>query len=788
MAPPIDSSSDSINDRLHSTVRDTGSLTLRDSLAAKSWNLFSPFGIFDPTQNGWFTGSVWAVHPLGGGRLLLGTEQGGLWLSEPDGKVGFSSLCLSDKWEHWGITALLADPADSDRIFVGCNDVIGTDGVGNDGMRGGIYVGKVSTGKWKYLQFPPEIVGGVYSMIIIPKQRLLVVATGTGTSAENLGNLLWTSIDEPFVWDSVPATASDLANSTYDDFLIVDQSKSLLRRAHIQKLSTTAGHGAPLPFLSHDVVIKWNIPPVWWTPIRIASCAADPHYVYCIGESQLPVPLVDPGLFAIRSTDGGENWEECGYDVLNRPEVLPFAQTFGALEGGPKTRYSVAVHPKSRNMVALGAKAVLLSNDSGTSWFSIDSGGVVPKMTPWHDDIHELRFDEENNTLLVPSDGGILSVPNWIEGIPKVPVPADFPSDIVSVSTDDRRNRTLPIVMLLDPTTRKRKLMGNLSVDPAGNIAAGTQDNGNLWLTPGRFWKPIDYGDGGFVAVSSNWDGTFCVHGQSGGNDLAMNWAKLEGDSWTDLGILPLTLNDSSSSAIGIKAGKETFPNGTVRAMPADFTPWPITALASYGDNVVLGALISSSSSIGASWRKLGTVPASEHITALEPHDPISVLVGTSSGRLFRLFLYGKSIKIFFNDQTDGAVEGIASNGETILCFKGGAAQQFVYGGQLGDTSYKYFHSHAGLTRLPISSFPPNDGSRIFRSIAASRLSVASALGFALIANEHEVWVSRTQNAATWHLVTYGLPAAVRCADLRFSASGDLFLSTYGRGVWLFLS
>jgi hypothetical protein len=780
---------DSFNadDPIRRAARDMGSLPPQRALGF--WRLASPYGIFDSKQNSWFTGSVWAVHPLSGDRLLVGAEQGGLWLSEPYGKGGFDSRCLSDQWDHWGVTALLADPADPDRIFVGCNDTIGADGVGNDGTKGGVYVGSVSIEKWSYLKFPSSISGGVYSMIILPKQRVLVVATGVGTSATGLGGLLWTSIDPPFAWYSDPTTASDLANLPDDSFLIADQSKNLLRRARIRGLSTTGGPTvAQAPFSTFDTAIKWKNTPASWTPIRVASCANDPHFAYCVGFIENPGQ--DKALFAIRSTDGGQNWEECGHHVPNRMVPATFAQNLGALEGGPKTRYSVAVHPKTPNIVALGCKAVLLSNDSGSSWFAVDSGGVSTRMVPWHDDIHELRFDEENVTLLVPSDGGILAVPSLVELIspPKVSFPLVSSPDVVDFSTDDRRNRTLPIVMLLDPTTSKRAFMGNLAVDNSGNIAAGTLDNGNLWLNPNGFWQPIDDGDGGFVAISAQPTGTYAIHARSGGNDLPANWAQLDGNAWADLGIIPLILNENVSDANGLRAGKETFPNGTMRAVPPGVlfgAGWPILALASYGDNQVYGAMIASSPFFqGATWILLGSVPFGENIAALEVHDPNSILVGTNSGRLFRLYINGRAVEILFNDDIAGAVRGIASNGETILCFKG-ASQQYVYAGQLEDSPHIYFRLRAGLNRVPATSFPANDGSRVFRAISANRSSIVSGLSFGIVANEHEVWVSHSREAATWDLATSGLPKAVRCADISFSESGDLFLSTYGRALWL---
>jgi hypothetical protein len=55
------------------------------------------------------------------------------------------------------------------------------------------------------------------------------------------------------------------------------------------------------------------------------------------------------------------------------------------------------------------------------------------------------------------------------------------------------------------------------------------------------------------------------------------------------------------------------------------------------------------------------------------------------------------------------------------------------------------------------------------------------------LASDNHVYVSR-DNADSWQLATYGLPARPHCADLRVDPGDSkmrwLYLSTFGRSVW----
>jgi hypothetical protein len=177
-------------------------------------------------------------------------------------------------------------------------------------------------------------------------------------------------------------------------------------------------------------------------------------------------------------------------------------------------------------------------------------------------------------------------------------------------------------------------------------------------------------------------------------------------------------------------------------------------------------------------WTALGQVPAGEVIASLEAYDSGSVLAGTKSGRLLRIQLAGGSSEISFDQPPGEPIAGIASDGAIIACF----AQGLLTGGSL----YVGQLAAQPLTRLNTTLFPPN-GAAAFYAIAANRNSKFLTLSFAIIASQNEIWVSNSPLGVVWHKWVSGLPQATQGSDLVITESatvGEIWLSTYGRGVW----
>jgi len=743
------------------------------------WKLATPFGI-ELNEGGWNTGSVSTVCALANDRLLLGTEQGGLWISEP-ASGSYQSHCLSDSWSHRSFACCTQDPQNPNRVFFGC--AAGVD------SNGGVYVGNMAAqpSTWVFVAIPDSIAiggagtgvqsrAGVYSMIILPGQRLLVVATSLGIG--------WTQIDSlPFTWQTAPINATSLANLAGDEFLFVaeDQSNGLqqpLPTLHRGSISGATLNSATIP----QTAVRWtrlgkSQQFSGFAPKRIGSCKNDPQNAYCLGSIERNGTT---HLFVISSQDNGKTWKEGAYATDVAGQTLNDILDFFNLK--VKSDGVIAVHPTRSDIVAIGFKNAALSTDGGKTWTGLSG------LAGAHADIHELVFRDEpllppgpaakrsSFSLFIPSDGGILR---------RTP----------PGTGDSRRNRTLPIVMLYGPDNQSS--FGNLDVG-AGLIVAGSQDNANLWCDQKeQVWRNVaGGGDGGGVAVSAQGGQTTVLHSQSL-NDLQVRWARrqsatafgppakaavwLNGASLDLGGLLPIYLRPVSPH-VGL-------PRTMAIASPAK-------------SNVVYAAVSPVLDPAGAvisqdvQWIPFGKLPAGEIVSSLEAHDKQSILVGTRSGRLFLIAGGGSPSEIPLNPPWSDAITAIASNGKTIMCVgtmlhsspgSDGTIVSYLYMGPLAPVRHGTGKRWKELPRLTPAQFPPNDGTLRIHAACANRLPQSERLFFAATVKDNEVWVCKSNTGTAWQRMVRGLPHAVRCSDVMFSEAARaqaLFLSTYGRGVW----
>src|SRR5207249_3531253 len=94
-------------------------------------------------------------------------------------------------------------------------------------------------------------------------------------------------------------------------------------------------------------------------------------------------------------------------------------------------------------------------------------------------------------------------------------------------------------------------------------------------------------------------------------------------------------------------------------------------------------------------WNLFGQIPPGEVVSSIEAHNSNSILVGTESGRLFRLMENRTAAELTFDHNPSHAIQGIASNGTFIACFE---TRGVIRGNPIPGTvptSYLYF----GLVR-----------------------------------------------------------------------------------------
>jgi hypothetical protein len=388
----------------------------------------------------------------------------------------------------------------------------------------------------------------IQAMIILPGSRVLVIGTDAG--------LAWLSIDaSPFVWHSAieSENVQDLAILAEDAFAIVtgrDDAhtptsltppyQNVLSIAQIQNNS----------YVSNPVnAIDWSKTPSSFDPFRIGSCMSQPDNVYCLGmKIRVSRTRVNKGelgaiggglggigeLFVIRSSDSGHSWKECQYGGNLEPGDKDIGK--GINFGNPtvKSRMGISVHPTRPDVVAIGYLNVAVSSDAGDSWDNRsyrDPPGAVS-------DIHEICFDDEiaevadkrrrlrKSVIHVPSDKGISTIGNWAPRVPGVPQPK-WP-----VTFESLRNTTLPVVMLYAPSNWYN-FYGNMSVsDDGGLIASGSQDEADLWCSPGGVWRRKDTGDGCAVSVSCVGTRQLLIHNSQNGSPSSAQWSLWKNSDW----------------------------------------------------------------------------------------------------------------------------------------------------------------------------------------------------------------------------------------------------------------
>ena len=729
---------------------------------AAPWSFATPFGIH--LSNGqWHTGSVNAVLPISRNRLLIATEQGGLWMGEHDAEGLPTTRCLSDSWPHYQFTCFAVDPANPDRVFAGCVE----------GGGGGVYVGNVgvSFDDWFFVPMPLALGdwNDVAAMIVLPGQRLLVAATG--------GGVAWTGIDDAtFAWRSDLQPVQRLANLEGDAFLYIASDPRPLALAsatlNTGQISGGAFSGTPVPAGAIQWVRHSN--PSNITPIQIATCRDYPGNAYCLGT--LDDATGSGLLFIIRLQAGSAAWTECSYTTNQAPvdlgELLDIPLAPSEV-GTPKSDKNITVHPSNPLLVAAGFKGGAFSRDGGATWIALSD------LKGWHSDVHAMLFDEPSDSLYIPCDGGILRRPDMSR------------PDITPENYDTSWNQTLPVVMLYSPGGLRMQF-GNLALG-AGIVAAGSQDNADLWWDPAApEWRKAGGGDGGVVAIHQDGADTYLVNGET--LPTSTSWSRRQGDRMSGGKVLQLCLNWAAVDGAGVNPvyARAVPPQVGMAIGPKSS---PVIALASSkGSNLIYGAVFHDSfgwpfgtmtvTDPPIEWTALSAIPAGEVVSALEPFDAVSVLAGTDSGRLFRAQLGGGYTELTFDTKPTLPIKGIASDGTIIACFTVSPTTPFahshtglLYVGRIG----------SGLTLLNTTLCPLNDGNSVFYAIAANRNSNFLRFSFALVANDHEVWVSNSPLAVLWQKWVQNLPAAVLGSDLVFSESateGELWLSTYGRGLW----
>ena len=496
----------------------------------------------------------------------------------------------------------------------------------------------------------------------------------------------------------------------------------------------------------------------------VASCESRPTTLYAGCAWKLG------RLFRVLgSKDGGRSWGILGQHVVDADYDLSDL-------AGDQGDYNncIAVAPKNPGLVLLGWVSLFLTIDGGSTWRLVKDRHL-------HSDVHALRFGAHDpdtiGNVFIGSDGGVarMNLDNFLNP----PGPA-FQSNY---------NRQLPTLQCLE-TRAEERYFGTLGASKSipGIIATGTQDNGNLRCLLGPSptpWVDIDGGDGAWNAFTAS--GTYLhntLYGPVAGTLLN---AAAEDISSV---VIPVAVPSSTAlyQPFGETVSHPTFHNAAGHRIQA------VGAVK----NEIFALYLDESNALY--WNAVGSIPPGQVIASLASFHGGTIFVGTQTGEIYAVDTrLGTTLALpveLPKPVPSAKVTGGYIN--RIVAFSESDAFALMNG---ATASYVTFSPKKGIVTTKVSSFVVlkldvlkwivtpgfglmNERMLGLEAVALPQSRVPRAL---FVSTDDRVYISR-DDGATWQRASLGLPRFPHCADLRFvsfATEAHLYLSTFGRSVWM---
>jgi hypothetical protein len=753
--------------------------------ASVSWLLANPYGIqagplskTDPLAGTWHSGHANDVRVLPSGSptlgaILVGTDSGGVWIVYPSNSgVSPISACLTDDWDTPGVVCLCEGPGGPQHFYAGTCDVL------NGSITGYVYEtvaenGVYSTAKWRAV---PNGAGqltdfvSIYRMLVVSgSPNRLVLATDIG--------LFWADIPAPggdYAWQQVTTMADGTAflPGSYSGLAAGPGQRVVVAAYGVEAANGHYGIFYGDWSTGQLVMTRSSIPPVPASGLAtfaqgmyrtsLSACPTNLNEIYAISASSAN------SIYAIlRSQDGGKSWikpyDPSGSNPAAVPTVLPSGSLFAsaALQGGYNQAIAVSSADSTGNTLAIGWESgTYLTKNGGVTWQQLQGAAL-------HSDVHGLYFDPADatgKTLYICSDGGVAVTRDG------------------GVTFDSSFNIYLPTLQFYS-TTSLRDFYGTMSLSDA-LVAAGSQDNGNLYCTmSGTYtgigtaqkapspWVWFRGGDGGPITFLATGQAADCFVG------APLVSQSLESTSmWTIDPGASVLVNDpgqpdnGKALNVGIEAVRSApkIVNSKKQNMYAVAYGWG--TLSVYG-------LFANSDGSGPSLEHIGSVQtevANDSISAVGTLDGSIVFVGTSAGRMFKI----------------AVSPGMVASGESLPValppgVPQGAVQRIVATSASEAYSTYNFGWQGRLLKFNGTSWTPTDSGLPGDVYQGLECDDTGTNVYAAAADR--VYLSSDQGT-TWLDCSTGLPQRPHCSDLRFiresSGVGYLYLSTFGRSVW----
>lgn len=385
-----------------------------------------------PTNIGIGRVNAIAFHPTDANVMYAGSASGGLWRSD---NAGLSWMLVNTGFNvPVGVSDIDFDPSNPDIIYVltGDNDAQDVSSFGAiKSTDGGL--------TWTNIYPVNSSTFFLDELVVHPNGNILLMATNQG---------VWRSENAGANWTRV-------LSGSYEDISFKPNNPDVVY---------VCGYGSAAFHRSLNGGLTWSnvtngLPPGGAAGqgsaegrTMLGVTPANPEYVYLLMAEPGSGDYDFKGLY--RSADGGQSW--VARSTKATAQNVNFAQAWYDL--------ALAVSPTQAERVFIGDVPLMRSLDGGTTWSRRDNTG-----NGLHVDIHDISFHPITGDLWVGCDGGVWRSPASNTG-----------------QTWEQRNNNLSITQFYRLGT---------SVHSAGNILAGSQDNGTMYFN-NNSWSHFMGGDG----------------------------------------------------------------------------------------------------------------------------------------------------------------------------------------------------------------------------------------------------------------------------------------------------
>jgi hypothetical protein len=730
------------------------------------WKLANPFGILvNEAFDAWHTGRVRALLPVqGANSLLVGSDGGGVWQVFPTDEA---SKELSHDWEDPDVSTLIQT---NDPSVV----IAGT-------QHGSLYVSDVAgagggvIGNFRHVPLldPSGAVrnpGWIWGGVVEPVKGRLVVACEAG-----------------LLWAEVPPKGGDYV---FHDSVGPPNTRGPFSGVALGPSGRLIGAGKG-PTLQGMFTARWvgsqakaqlqvkpaaSVRGVAIASMRrtsVVSVGGNPKFAFALSAQAVPNDIVF--LVALRSKDGGLNWEACPISAAIATAIGNQADQNQAIAVAPNPAATSYADVK----VAVGMRrGPFVSGDGGTTWFENgDDGSGLGKSPHLHGDIHVLLFDSgdpKTNTLYVGSDGGVARN-QMFDSLTHM--------HNVSEGWETRPfNRRLPILEFSGSNGPGFRAGSSAGPGLDFLIGGGTQDNNTIWSiasakpTP---WRVVEKrGDGGYLtfAVTDSTAATtqglgVATDADAGGEMLATIWDQAN-NALRAQGVIPIA---------GGNGGGLTAPAKRYASLSAVRKPqWPgrqqrIVAVCASGSGVY--GYAEQGAQVGE-WRSLANLNLAkdEVLTAIGSRRGDPIFAGTNTGRIFAITPNTDPTKASIQEL--GVKPPVVNNNPVVL----GDVKMIL--DIADDLTIAIFNGF--ILRRRALQFAPVDGVGLPSGSQLRGIACDNSGRLLFAAFDSGVYLS-TDDGDHWNPFSDGLPTTPHGAELYVgvgNGSEYLYLATWGRSVY----